>query len=216
MANTEFMLKDSAESCSDHPTLPVKNRTGIFYCFNCVIVGNQTPAYNLACRMLNDRFLAEDAVQESFTSAYHSFGQFHGDNLRAWFMRIVANNCRDMLRASRSRPSVPLDPVATDPESGDSAISAASVPSSLESPEDFSERAELRRTIEAGLSSLPEERRLALILVDMQGFSYEETASILNCSLGTVKSRISRGRRALRDFLRSTGELLPSRFRQEE
>lgn len=216
MANADLMLTDSAEVCSDHPTLPVSDRTGKSYCFNCVIVGNQSPAYNLACRMLNDRFLAEDAVQESFTSAFRSFGQFRGDNLRAWLMRIVANNCRDLLRASRSRPSVPLDPLASDPESGDSTISAASIPSTSESPEDYAERAELRRTIESGLATLPEERRLALLLVDVHGFSYEETASILNCSLGTVKSRISRGRRELRDFLRLSGELLPSRFRQEE
>jgi RNA polymerase sigma-70 factor, ECF subfamily len=54
-----------------------------------------------------------------------------------------------------------------------------------------------------------------LLLVDVQGISYEETAQIMNCSLGTVKSRVSRGRNELRDFLRATGELLPSQFRQD-
>ena len=86
----------------------------------------------------------------------------------------------------------------------------------MESPEEFAERQELGRIIQAGLASLSEERRLALLLVDVQGFSYEEAANILNCSMGTVKSRISRGRREMRDFLRATGELLPSRFRQED
>ena len=215
MANTDFRLDAPGRDCIDHATLPVSDRNGVSYCFNCIIVAFQTQAYNLACRMLNDRHLAEDAVQEGLTSAYRSFTQFRGDNLRAWLMRIVANTCRDMLRAQRSRPSVPLDPVGTDPDSEGGALSAADMPTDMESPEDSALRGELRRSIEAGLESLPDERRLALVLVDVQGYSYEEAATILNCSLGTVKSRISRGRRNLRDYLRATGELLPSRFRQK-
>ena len=77
------------------------------------------------------------------------------------------------------------------------------------------QRQELQRTIQAGLNSLPEEQRLAVMLVDVQGMDYEEAAAIMACSLGTVKSRISRGRGRLRDFLRNTGELLPSRFRRD-
>ena len=215
MANTDYRLQDLSQTCSDHPTLPIQDRQGDSYCFNCIVTGFQGQAYNLACRILNDRHLAEDTVQESLTSAYRSFGQFRGDNLRGWLMRIVANNCRDMLRASRSRPSVPLDPVSTDFEQDDGALTAANLPSDEESPEDFAERGELRRTIEAGLDSLPEERKIAIVMVDVQGFSYEEAATALNCSVGTIKSRISRGRRELRDFLRGAGELLPSGFRQE-
>ena len=196
--------------------MPVQDRNLRSYCFNCIITDHQNQAYNLACRILNDRFLAEDAVQESLTSAYRSFGQFRGDNLRAWLMRIVSNTCRDMLRSQRARPSVPLDPVGADPDTEDTALAAADVPSSLESPEEYAERRELGRLIEDGLARLAEERRLALLMVDVQGFSYEEAATILSCSIGTLKSRISRGRRDLREFLRDSGELLPSRFRQEE
>ena len=216
MANRDFRLGGSAAGCIDHPTLPVTDRNGDSYCFNCIIVGFQTQAYNLASRMLNDRHAAEDAVQESLVSAYRSFGQFRGDNLRAWVMRIVANNCRDLLRARRSRPAVPLEPTPPDPDSAEMVNSAANLPSDRESPEDFALRQELRRAIEAGLAALPEERRTAILLVDVQGFSYEEAATVLDCSLGTIKSRISRGRRELRDFLRATGELLPSGFRQEQ
>ncbi len=215
MASTDFRLQDPTRTCPDHPTLPIKDRQGTSYCFNCIVTGFQTQAYNVACRILTDRHLAEDAVQESLTSAYRSFGQFRGDNLRGWLMRIVTNSCRDMLRASRSRPSVPLDPVSTETEAEDGALTAANLPSDQESPEDFAERSELRRTIEAGLAALPEERRLAIMLVDVEGFSYEEAAAALNCSVGTIKSRMSRGRRELRDYLRGAGELLPSGFRQE-
>lgn len=215
MANTDYRLQKPSQTCFDHPTLPVQDRKGASYCFNCIVTGFQGQAYNVACRILYDRHLAEDAVQESLTSAYRSFGQFRGDNLKGWLMRIVTNSCRDMLRASRSRPSVPLDPVSTDPDAEDGALTAANLPSDEESPEEFAERGELRRTIEAGLDSLPGERKMAILLVDVEGFSYEEAATALNCSVGTVKSRISRGRRELRDYLRGAGELLPSGFRQE-
>lgn len=216
MARPEFKLEDPVGPCEDHPTLPLADRNGKSYCFNCIIASHQSQAYNIACRILNDRFLAEDALQESLTSAYRSFSQFRGDNLRAWLMRIVSNSCRDMLRAQRARPTVPLDPVGPDPDSDDATPLVSNFPTTVESPEDFAERRELGLVIEAGLASLSEERRLSLLLVDVQGFSYEEAASILNCSTGTLKSRISRGRRDLREYLRGAGELLPSRFRQEE
>jgi RNA polymerase sigma-70 factor (ECF subfamily) len=199
--------------CPTHTPLPVQDRSGHSYCYNCIIESHQTQAYNLARRLLNDWALAEDAVQESFVSGYRSFSQFRGENLKAWVMRIVANTCRDMLRSRRARPTVPLDPTPTNVD--DPTPSAVDLPSSLESPEDYTERNELRYTIERGLAALSQERRLAVLLVDVQGLSYEEAAQIMGCSLGTVKSRISRARGELRDFLRSTGELLPSQFRQD-
>lgn len=202
--------------CAGHTPLPVQESGGIAYCFNCIIEHFQSQSYNLARRMLNDWALAEDAVQDSFVSGYRAFPQFRGDNLSAWLMRIVANTCRDTLRARRARPSVPLDPLPdSDDNPGNPIPSAANLPSTAETPEQYAERNELRRAIEAGLAALPAERRLAVLLVDVQGFSYEDAAAALNCSLGTVKSRLSRGRSELRDYLRATGELLPARFRQD-
>ncbi len=72
---------------------------------------------------------------------------------------------------------------------------------------------ELAGRLREGLASLPPDQRLAVILRDVQGLAYEEVAEATGTSLGTVKSRISRGRAALRDFLLARGELLPSRFR---
>ena len=102
--------------CVTHTTLPVQDRGGQSYCYNCIIETFQTQAYNLARRLLNDWALAEDAIQESLLSGYRAFHQFRGDNLRAWIMRIVANACRDLLRARKARPTVPLDPLPGDPE----------------------------------------------------------------------------------------------------
>lgn len=199
--------------CTTHNPLPIQDRSGNAYCYNCIIESHQTQAYNLARRLLNDWSLAEDAVQESFVAGYRAFSQFRGDNLKAWVMRIVANTCRDMLRSRRARPTTSLDPTPTTAD--DPTPSAVDLPSTLESPEDHAERSELRRTIERALSNLSHDRRLAVLLVDVQGLSYEEAAQIMGCSLGTVKSRISRARAELREYLRGSGELLPSQFRQD-
>jgi RNA polymerase sigma-70 factor (ECF subfamily) len=198
--------------CTTHVPLPVINRAGDAYCFNCIIETLQSPAVNLARRLMGDWSLAEDAVQEGFISGYRAFTQFRGDNLRAWMLRIVANACRDMLRAKRARPAVSLAPLPS--REDDATPSVADIPSTGESPEEHAQRGELRQAIDQGLASLGVEQRLALILVDVQGFSYEEAAQVLACSLGTIKSRVSRGRAGMRDFLRNTGELLPSQFRQ--
>ena len=204
-----------AKTCDEiaHPRLPVQDRHGIAYCYNCIIEAFQAKGYNLACRMLRDWALAEDVLQESFVSGYRAFSQFRGDNLNAWMMRIIANTCRDFLRSRRARPIISLDPLPTADD--DPTSSVVDLPSREESPEDYAEREELRRAIVSGLDRLPEERRPAVVLVDVQGLSYEEAAQVMNCSIGTVKSRISRGRAELRDYLRAAGELLPSRFRQD-
>lgn len=193
----------------------VQDRGGQSSCYNCIIETYQTQAFNLASRMLNDWALAEDAIQEALVSGYRAFPRFRGDNLGAWLMRIVANQCRDMLRSRRARPTLPLDPLPSDADDPNPIASALDIPSTEESPEDHAQRGELNRTIQAGLDTLPAEQRLALLLVDVQGFSYQEAGLTMNCSLGTVKSRVSRGRGGLRDYLRNQGELLPSQFRQE-
>ena len=201
-------------SCNTHTTLAVQDHQGGYHCYNCVIETYQTQVYHLARHILNDWALAEDAVQEGFTAGFRAFGKFRGDNLKAWITQIVVNVCRDMLRASKSRSAVSLDRLSEGPSQDNPGRGGMDFPSRDESPEEYAERKELRKAIEDGLSSLAEEQRLALALVDVQGMSYEETAGIMNCSLGTVKSRVSRGRSGLRDFLQSSGELLPSQFRQ--
>ena len=198
---------------SNHATLLVQDRSDKTNCYNCIIETYQTRAYNLARRMLDDWSLAEDAVQESLVSGYRAYAQFRGDNLSAWLMRIVANTCRDMLRSRRARPTVPLDPTPVDEEEHGRTLSTVDLPSTMESPEEHAERGALNRAIQVCLNSLPQEHRLAEVLVDVQGMSYEEASVAMNCNLGTVKSRVSRGRRGLRDCLQKAGELLPSRFR---
>ncbi len=202
----------SGFNCQSHNTLSVQDRRGQGYCYNCVIETYQTRAYNLAYRLLSDRALAEDAIQEALLSGYRAFGGFRGDNLQSWLLRIVANTCRDMLRARKVRPSISLDAQSMDPEHP----TPIELPSSAESPEEYTLRRELGNTLQRGPLSLPEEQRLAVVLVDVQGFSYEEAAEIMNCSIGTIRSRLSRGRARVRDFLQMHQELLPHQFRLEK
>ena len=201
--------------CTSHEPLPVLDRSGNTHCYNCIIESMQTQAYNLARRMLDDWSLAEDAVQESFVSGYRAFHQFRGDNLNAWVMRIVANTCRDMLRSRKARSTIPLDPISS---AQDDPTAPLRQPTS-HPPESLRKTTQFRRNwpgqSKRAWDSLPEEQRLAVLLVDVQGMDYEEAASAMDCSLGTVKSRLSRGRGQLRTFLRNTGELLPDLFRQE-
>ena len=197
--------------CETHQPLPVEDRAGGEHCYNCIIEDHQTQAQNLALRMMGDWATAEDAAQEAFLSGYRAFRTFRGENLRAWLMRIVANTCRDMLRARKSRPSISLDYPLLNAEEGEGP--PLDPPSPDESPEEYALRRELGRAIQEGLQFLPEDRRLVITLVDIQGYSYEEAASIMDCSVGTVKSRLSRGRGGLPDYLQRYQELLPSQFR---
>ena len=166
--------------------------------------------YTLCYRMLGDAESAADAAQDAFLSAFRNLRSFRGGSFRSWMLRIATNTCYDVLRVRKRRPSVSLD-IEADDESDSSPLQIADT---AESPDDFAQRRELAAAIQQGLTALPDEQRIVLILSDIQGLAYEEIAQITNSNLGTVKSRLSRGRARLRDVLKA-GELLPARYRHE-
>jgi RNA polymerase sigma factor (sigma-70 family) len=166
--------------------------------------------YNLCYRMLGDPDSSADAAQDAFLAAFRNLRSFRGGSFRSWMLRIATNTCYDMLRVRKRRPSVSLDIDAED----ESASSPLQIADSAESPDDFALRRELAAAIQDGLAALPDEQRIVLILSDIQGLAYEEIAQITNSNLGTVKSRLSRGRARLREVLKA-GELLPTRYRHE-
>ncbi len=192
---------------TDEVALIERSQRGDLDAFNSIVLAYQGQVYGLCLRMLGSRQPAEDATQEAFVAAFRAVSRFRRGNFRAWLMRIAANACYDELRRRHSRPQTPLD------AGGDDEQPAAELPASDEPPEQRAERMELAGRLREGLASLPPDQRLAVILRDVQGLAYEEVAEATGASLGTVKSRISRGRAALRDFLLARGELLPSRFR---
>jgi RNA polymerase sigma-70 factor (ECF subfamily) len=174
--------------------------------FNQLVIHYQRLAYNVAYRILADGDAAADAAQEAFISAFRAMPRFRGGSFKAWLMRIVTNACYDQLRVKQRRPTTSLD-ADPDLERHEWNVDPG------ERPEAFVVRQELGQIIQHGLNTLPPDQRTTLILSDIQGMSYAEIAESTGVSLGTVKSRLNRGRRKLRDYLIEHVELLPARYR---
>ena len=150
-------------------------RRGDLEAFNSLVERHQVAVYNLCLRMLGDRAAAEDATQEAFLSAYRAMEQLKGPYLGAWLLRIGANVCYDELRRRKRRPSHSLDELLDDPER------PMALPTKGGGPEDESLRSELRRSIEQALLALPPDQRLAVVLCDVEGLSYDEIAGSDPC-----------------------------------
>jgi RNA polymerase sigma-70 factor (ECF subfamily) len=179
--------------------------------FNELVLHYQNRVFNLAYRIMGDEDSAADATQEAFISAYQAINGYRGGSFRAWLMRIVTNACYDELRRRKRRPTSSLEALyVTDAAPGEPLVD------SLEGPEAFAQRQDLNRALQAGMQTLPAEQRVALVLSDVQGYNYQEIASITGASLGTVKSRLSRARAKMRDYLLTQGELLPAMYRLED
>ena len=191
----------------DEADLLARSRNGDLAAFNVLVEHYQTAVFNLCLRMLTSTQTAEDATQEAFIASYRHLEKFRGGSFRAWLFRIAANACFDELRRRRARPALSLDEPGSD---GERHLDA---PDHAPSPEERAEQSELRETLARALASIPEEQRLAITLSDIQGLDYSEIAEVMQCSLGTVKSRIARGRVRLRSILLQQAELLPPRFR---
>jgi RNA polymerase sigma-70 factor (ECF subfamily) len=191
----------------DEKALIAAARRGDTQAFNKLVLIYQSQVYNLAYRILGDTELAADASQEAFLSAFRNVGRFRGGSFRAWLLRIVTNACYDQLRRKQRRPTSPLETILGDPDR------ASVLADPGEPPENHALRRELNEVLQAGIRTLPPDQRITLVLADVEGMSYREIAAITQVSLGTVKSRLSRGRAKLRDYLLERKELLPLRYR---
>jgi RNA polymerase sigma-70 factor, ECF subfamily len=170
-------------------------RRGDLDAFNDLVEMYQALVYRVSLRILGDPGRAEDATQDAFVRAWSALDQHQGGSFRSWLLRIATNRCYDILRAERRRPAESFDaqPIEQEPW-------WSSEPST-ENPDSFTTRQELSSYLEAALQRLPDDQRVAIVLSDVHGHSYDEIAQISEVSLGTVKSRISRGRARLRELL---------------
>ena len=155
--------------------------------------------FALTLRMCKNPADAEEAAQEAFLAVWQGLAFFRGDSsFSTWLYRLASNACVDLLRREGRHRSA-AGPSLNDEDVFVDAVDPAPPPHML------AEQAELRRQIEEGLAALPEDYRQVLILREIHQHSYDEISEILSLDLGTVKSRINRGRKRLRKFLLESG-----------
>ncbi|CAB4833841.1 MAG: RNA polymerase sigma factor SigM [Actinobacteria bacterium] len=163
--------------------------------FGELVYRHRDRLWSVALRTTSDPEEAADALQDAFLSAFRRADQFRGEAaVTTWLHRIVVNACLDRLRRRTSRPAVSL------PDD---------LGQTLADPGDQMSRRDTQLVIAAALANLPPDQRAAIVLVDVEGRSVQETAELLGCPTGTVKSRCSRGRARLAEelaFLRNRKE----------
>lgn len=193
----------------DEQILICAAQRGDLEAFNQLVLLYQDFLFRIAVNILGDDDIAADATQQAFLSAFRNMRTFRGGSLRSWLSRIVVNACYDELRRSSRAKNVPLQISGEDDEEMDPASWLAD-PSP--SPEEQAESSDLVDAIQSSLGALPEHYRLAVQLVDVEGFSYEEAASALDLPVGTLKSRLARARNSLRTALQRYPDLIPAAY----
>jgi RNA polymerase sigma-70 factor (ECF subfamily) len=194
----------------DETALIQAARKGDLDSFNRLVLAYQDLVYSQALRMMGDPEVSEDAAQDAFIAAFRKLETYRGGSFKAWLLRIVTNLCYDELRRRKRRPTTPLEPLDNEDEEIESPH-WLSDPG--DTPEQAAEQAELADALRHCLDGLPPEFRSIVVLVDIQGLDYAETAQATGKPLGTVKSRLARARMRMRDCLQDYQELLPVSFR---
>lgn len=186
------------DATAEEERLVAEAQRGSIDAFNRLVRLYERQVYNVALRVVGRTEIAEDVTQDTFLLAYRSLHQFRGGLFRAWLLRIATNRCYDELRRRQRRPADSFEELAFEPRPQWSSLTAR------EEPQERAERLELRRVLEAALQRLPDDQRVVVVLSDVQGYSYDDIAAATGISLGTVKSRLSRGRGRLRELLRES------------
>jgi RNA polymerase sigma-70 factor (ECF subfamily) len=180
--------------------------------FNQLVLKYQDMMYRIALRTVNDEAAAQDAAQNAMIQAFRNIKSFRGGSFRSWLARVTVNASYDEMRRWRRHPAVSLEQVNSDGEEIESLPWMIDV---SDGPEEQFDSFELRDALQACVKSLIPDYRLVVVLVDMEGMSYEEAARIANIPVGTVKSRLARARGQLRKTLQSYQNLLPTAYRVE-
>lgn len=188
----------------EEQSLVAELKSGSELAFGALIAQYSRPVYSLISRSLRDPADAADITQEVFVKVFRNIHSFQGgSSLRTWIYRIAVHEASNQRRwwSRHKRQELTLDDTQENAE-GEMFCLGDQLPAADASPFDNVARAQVRDRVEAALHQIPEVFRAAVVLREIEGFTYEEIAEILQTNIGTVKSRLMRGRAALREVLR--------------
>jgi RNA polymerase sigma-70 factor (ECF subfamily) len=186
-----------------------RSKNGDIGAFEDLIEEYQQKVFNIALRMLGNYEDASDIAQEVFIKVFRAIKGFKGkSSFSTWLYRIATNTCLDELRKRKNKKVLYID---EDIKLEDSDLQRQ-IEDDSPTPDVIAEKKEIGAIVNEAIDKLSDEHKAAIILRDIQGFSYLEIAEILNCPEGTVKSRINRGRRTLKELLENKLELLEGYF----
>lgn len=164
----------------------------------------ENKVYTIAYRLMGNYADASDLAQDAFIKIYQALPNFRGDSsFSTWIYHITVNVCRDELRKRQRRPTVSLDD-----NSSENNNNTYEIRSNDPGPEEMLDRSETQAMIQSCLNTLSDDYREIIVMREIQELAYEEIAEILGCSLGTVKSRLSRARQALKEKITKKMELM--------
>jgi RNA polymerase sigma-70 factor (ECF subfamily) len=189
---------------AEEATLVAELQAGSEHAFAMLIALYSQSVYSMIARSLRDPSDAADVTQEVFVKVFRHIGSFHGDaSLRTWIYRIALHEASNQRRwwSRHKRQELTLD-AQHENEDGESLSLGDTLASNTDSPLECVCQSEAKEQVAAALRNIPEAFRTVVVLREIEGFGYEEIADMLKVNLGTVKSRLTRGRAALREELK--------------
>lgn len=195
--------------------LIARSQRGDVAAFNQLVLHYQQIVYGAVYRLVGDPDTAADVTQDAFLAAFRAIHSYRGGaSFRAWLLRIGSNMACDHWRRVQRHPAESLEFLTEEDEAHSPEVLNALASTGVEgNPEETLLTQELQIVIQQGLEKIPLDQRVAVVLCDVQGLSYEEVAEATQTTIGTVRSRISRGRARLRTYLYQHRELLPRNYR---
>ena len=191
-----YKIPDKGGAGVEEKDLIRESKQGNMAAFEQLLLQNEKKVYAIAFKYMGNHEDASDIAQEAFLKAYQSIKNFRGESsFGTWVGRITANKCLDELRR---RQKVKMSSLDSEVELEEGSIKKE-IASDIGTPEDYAIRQETVEYVQKMIGQMKDEYRIVLVLRELEGHSYDEIASMLSCSLGTVKSRISRAREYLKE-----------------
>lgn len=207
------MYHTDMKPSADTETLLIETaKRGDADAFNLLVLKYQDLLYRISLRIVQDECGAEDVVQNAFIQAFQNIRSFRGGSFKSWLARVAVNASYDELRRTKRHDSIPLEQFNADGEEIESPVWMTDLSAG---PQEMAESRELQRAMQSCIRELIPDYRLMVILVDIEGMSYEEAARVARVPVGTVKSRLARARMQLRTTLKKFESLLPAVYQVE-